>query len=173
MNFKHETLEPLLSMLGFLRENHIHYRSFVDLLDVNKPTPQMQKIQGTAFKLYKQNQCFSLLLSDIPEKNLYYVTTSQTAACDYLVMNNACKYTIYNAKMHFCYYYLQDAKIAGLPTRRSDLQKLPIKFGQCAADKDHLGDETSAAALVNPSIYTNYGLSHRDFFAVSGTTTFS
>lgn len=43
---------------------------------------------------------------------------------------------------------------------------MPIKFGQCAADKDHLGDETSAAILVNPSIYTNYGLSHRDFFVV-------
>lgn len=40
-------------------------------------------------------------------------------------------------------------------------------MGQCAADRDHLGDETSAGLLLNPSIYTNYGLSHRDFFAVS------
>lgn len=46
---------------------------------------------------------------------------------------------------------------------------MPIRYGQCAADKDHLGDETTAGCLVNPSIYTNYGLSHRDFFTVNAT----
>lgn len=31
---------------------------------------------------------------------------------------------------------------------------------------DSLGAETTARALVSPSIYTQYGLNHRDFFKV-------
>lgn len=50
VNFKHETLEPFLTMLEFLRDGQIHYRSLVDLFDVNKPLPQMLKIQGTTIK---------------------------------------------------------------------------------------------------------------------------
>lgn len=46
VNYEHESLEPLLIMLGFLNENLIHYQSFVDLLNVNKPMPEIQKIKG-------------------------------------------------------------------------------------------------------------------------------
>lgn len=47
VNFEHEKLEPLFEMLGILKEGHIHYRSFVNLLDVNQPTLEMRKIEGT------------------------------------------------------------------------------------------------------------------------------
>lgn len=44
------------------------------------------------------------------------------------------------------------------------LPKAP-PFG-CKADINSLGNETTTGQIIYPSIYTNYGLSHRDFFKV-------
>ncbi|KAL1123773.1 hypothetical protein AAG570_001546 [Ranatra chinensis] len=49
---------------------------------------------------------------------------------------------------------------AGLQTDRSDRLK-PAKVS-CQAEKKHLFGETSVRALVSPSLFTQYGLSHRD-----------
>lgn len=56
---------------------------------------------------------------------------------------------------------------AGKPSIRYDLQRPVAPFGGCRAHIEHLGDYTSVNALINPSIYTNYGLTYRDFFVVS------
>lgn len=56
---------------------------------------------------------------------------------------------------------------AGLPTVRSDIGRPIILSGQCKADMESLGQETNVNAVINPSIFTNYGLTHRDFFLVS------
>lgn len=63
-------------------------------------------------------------------------------------------------------------RTAGKPSIRYDLQRPITPFGGCRADIEHLGDYTSVNALVNPSIYTNYGLTYRDFFVVSLNITF-
>lgn len=55
---------------------------------------------------------------------------------------------------------------AGLPTIRMDTGRPRVLEGQCKADMESLGDETTSKAVVNPSIFTNYGLTHRDFFMV-------
>lgn len=55
---------------------------------------------------------------------------------------------------------------AGIPSIRSDLPTPTVRPGECRAYLENLGDETSTKALLNPSIYTNYGLSHRDFYKV-------
>lgn len=55
---------------------------------------------------------------------------------------------------------------AGIPSVRHDIP-LPQKVeGQCAADIDSLGPYTTVKAVVNPNVWTNYGLNFRDFFAV-------
>lgn len=56
---------------------------------------------------------------------------------------------------------------AGLPSIRHDLPRPEIPQGECRAAIDNLGADTSAKAICNPNIYTNYGLSYRDFFLVS------
>lgn len=33
--------------------------------------------------------------------------------------------------------------------------------------RDNLTDDSTVKALINPNIFTRYGLSHRDFFLVS------
>lgn len=55
---------------------------------------------------------------------------------------------------------------AGMPTIRTDTGRPGVPPGRCKADIESLGDETSAKAIINPSIFTNYGLNHRDFFLV-------
>lgn len=56
---------------------------------------------------------------------------------------------------------------AGLPSIRHDLPRPEVPQGECRASIDNLGADTSVKALLNPNIYTNYGLSYRDFFLVS------
>lgn len=67
----------------------------------------------------------------------------------------------------FYWLYVLDKPIAGIPSHRHDLKNVKVGNGQCTADKENFGDETTVNAVVNPSIYTNYGLSHRDFFMVN------
>ncbi|CAG9833594.1 unnamed protein product [Diabrotica balteata] len=83
---------------------------------------------------------------DIPPEKLYYITTYQAAGCDYLFINNA------------------NMPTAGIPTHRTDLPAPYQPAGSCLADLESLGDSTNIKTLLNPSIYTNYGLNFRDFF---------
>ncbi|KAG5893704.1 hypothetical protein JTB14_017811 [Gonioctena quinquepunctata] len=85
-------------------------------------------------------------IKDIPEKSLHYVTTNQAASCDYLIIDNS------------------DMPVAGIPSIRSDMVRPIVPPTGCRADLDNLGEDTSVNALINPSIYTNYGLTYRDFF---------
>ncbi|KAJ8981215.1 hypothetical protein NQ317_004157 [Molorchus minor] len=90
--------------------------------------------------------------NDVPPQNQYYVTTNQAAVCDYLVINNALFPT------------------AGIPSRRHDLPR-PIKpLEGCRADLDHLGEDTTANTVLNPSIYTNYGCSKKVGYNFPGET---
>ncbi|XP_076269380.1 EF-hand domain-containing family member B-like [Rhynchophorus ferrugineus] len=85
-------------------------------------------------------------IDDLPPEKKYYTSTYQAANCDYLFINNA------------------EMPPAGIPSIRHDLSK-PVKpHGGCRADLENLGNETSAKAVVNPNIYTNFGLTYRDFF---------
>ncbi|XP_018333284.1 EF-hand domain-containing family member B-like [Agrilus planipennis] len=83
-------------------------------------------------------------INDIPKKNQYYTTTYQAMHCDFLKTE------------------LSDKPPAGLPSVRFDRPEGVVKACQCKADLENLGDEMSAASLLNPSVYTNSGLSHRD-----------
>lgn len=56
---------------------------------------------------------------------------------------------------------------AGIPSVRTDLPRPIVPLEGCRADLDHLGDDTSVKALLNPNIFTIYGLNYRDFFMVS------
>lgn len=47
VNFEHTKLEPLLTLLGILKDDKVDYRAFVDLIDVNKPMPEIIKMGGT------------------------------------------------------------------------------------------------------------------------------
>ncbi|XP_023310327.1 uncharacterized protein LOC111691539, partial [Anoplophora glabripennis] len=99
---------------------------------------EMINIHSPSFEIMEFN--------DIPKESRYYLTTNQAASCDYLVMDNS------------------GMRAAGVPSIRYDIQHPVTPFGGCRADIGHLGDYTSANALINPSIYTNYGLTYRDFF---------
>lgn len=46
VHFQHSQLEPLLILLGILQNGGIHYESFVNLLNVNQPMPEILKING-------------------------------------------------------------------------------------------------------------------------------
>lgn len=46
VHFEKEALEPLFLFLGILRQGHIHYPSFINLIDINKEMPEMLKVQG-------------------------------------------------------------------------------------------------------------------------------
>ncbi|KAF2903686.1 hypothetical protein ILUMI_02481 [Ignelater luminosus] len=85
-------------------------------------------------------------IEDVPKGSQYYISTMKAAACDYLFIDNSKKH------------------IAGTPCVRVDLLRPIVPSGGCKADLESLGDETTAAAVVNPSIYTAYGLTYRDFF---------
>lgn len=56
--------------------------------------------------------------------------------------------------------------VAGVPSVRHDLPRPIAPSGRSRADIENLGDETSVKALVNPSVYTSFGLTYRDFFMV-------
>nr|XP_023011847.1 EF-hand domain-containing family member B-like [Leptinotarsa decemlineata] len=85
-------------------------------------------------------------MRDIPKESLYYVTTNQAASCDYLIIDNS------------------GMSAAGMPSIRTDLVRPVVPPTGCRADLDNLGDESTVNSLINPSIYTNYGLTSRDFF---------
>ncbi|KAJ8958834.1 hypothetical protein NQ318_019596 [Aromia moschata] len=128
LTYPKEHLESLMKVLNIIIDDKINYGAFIDMLNCDKPPLELMRF------------------NDVPPKNQYYVTTSQAAVCDYLIVNNALMPT------------------AGLPSRRCDLAK-PIKpLDGCRADIDELGDVTTATTVLCPSIYTNYGLTHRDFF---------
>lgn len=55
---------------------------------------------------------------------------------------------------------------AGVPTMRNDVSVPTVPNFGCKADLDNLGMDTDAATIVNPSIYTSYGLTFFDFFQV-------
>lgn len=57
--------------------------------------------------------------------------------------------------------------VAGIPSVRTDLPRPIVPPKGCRADLDHLGDDTSAKALISPSIFTAYGLNYRDFYMVN------
>lgn len=126
--FDRANLEPFLQVLAIICEDKINYMRFIEILE-NKTAPlQLMKIQ------------------DVPEQNQYYLTSTQSAVCDYLIINNAV------------------SPPAGVPSIRYDLSRPIVPLGGCRADTENLGDECSSAILLNPSIYFNYGLSFRDFF---------
>lgn len=62
---------------------------------------------------------------------------------------------------------------AGIPSVRTDLPRPIVPPNGCRAYLENLGNETSSKALLNPSIFTTYGLSHRDFFKVCNLNSFS
>ncbi|KYB27190.1 EF-hand domain-containing family member B [Tribolium castaneum] len=126
--FDRANLEPLLRLLSIICEDKILYMKFLDIVDSKTPPLQLMKIQ------------------DVPERNQYYLSSSQAAVCDYLLINNA------------------SSPPAGIPSIRYDLSRPIVPHGGCRADLENLGDECSAAILLNPSVYCNYGLSFRDFF---------
>lgn len=129
LNFDPVEIEPLLKIIGILSDDdHIFYPKYITLIDLNKPLPEIRKIQ------------------DIPQKNQYYFTTYQAMSCDFIIIDNSV------------------LPSAGIPSVRYDLPTPSKRPGECRADLESLGDETTAEAAVNPSIYTNYGLNHRDFF---------
>ncbi|KAH0810018.1 hypothetical protein GEV33_012773 [Tenebrio molitor] len=126
--FDKDNLEPLLRLLSIICDNKINYTKFFDIVNCKTAPLELVKIE------------------DVPERNQYYITSSQAACCDYLIINNA------------------DSPAAGIPSIRYDLSRPIVPLGGCRADLENLGDECSAAILLNPSIYFNYGLSFRDFF---------
>ncbi|KAK5646766.1 hypothetical protein RI129_005230 [Pyrocoelia pectoralis] len=85
-------------------------------------------------------------IEDIPEGSKYYLSTQQSAMCDAMAIDNT------------------RMKPAGVPSVRYDRLYPVVPVGGCRADLDSLGDETTAEAIVNPNIYSNYGLTYRDFF---------
>ncbi|XP_048521250.1 EF-hand domain-containing family member B isoform X2 [Dendroctonus ponderosae] len=89
-------------------------------------------------------------IEDVPKESKYYISTSRAAGCDYLDVNN----TDSNRNM----------PTAGIPSIRHDLPRPVAPSGGIRAAIENFGDETSAKSVVNPSIYTNFGLTYRDFF---------
>ncbi|KAF5276955.1 hypothetical protein FQR65_LT16119 [Abscondita terminalis] len=85
-------------------------------------------------------------IEEIPKGNQYYVTSYQSDNCDFLKTDNS--------KM----------PPAGVPSTRYDLLYPAVPAGGCRADLESLGNETTVEGVVNPNIYTNYGLTYRDFF---------
>nr|CAI5834934.1 unnamed protein product [Callosobruchus analis] len=130
LTFPKEPMENLMSFLRIIQNDKIDYRRFIDLIDLNSSGPPIQ------LKPF----------SDVSPQNLYFVTTSQAASCDYLIIDNSAK------------------SVAGIPSVRSDLDRPIVPPGGCRADLDNLGEDTTARALLNPSIYTRYGLNFRDFY---------
>ncbi|KAI4464278.1 ef-hand domain c-terminal containing protein [Holotrichia oblita] len=86
-----------------------------------------------------------MTIKDVRTGNMYYTTTNMAAMEDRCFIDNS------------------DMRPAGLPTIRTDIGRPRPLAGQCKADIESLGQETNANAVINPSIFTNYGLSHRDF----------
>lgn len=95
---------------------------------------------------YKKSPMDIIKIDDLPKGNQYYVTSTSAASCDYLIINNA------------------NNIAAGVPSIRHDLARPIVPQGCSRADLENLGEETSSAILINPSIYMNYGVSFRDFF---------
>lgn len=52
-------------------------------------------------------------------------------------------------------------RVYGVPTVRSDL---PAPLLRRISDRRNYGDESSAYGLINPNLYSNFGLTERDFF---------
>ncbi|XP_030747876.1 EF-hand domain-containing family member B-like [Sitophilus oryzae] len=129
IKFSTQDLMELCEHLKYIHNEKINYRKFIEMIDINRDFPSDFKITN-----------------DLPDKNKYYITSSQAASCDYLFINN------------------EVLPPAGIPSIRNDLPRPIVPEGGCRADLDNLGEETSAKAVVNPSIYTNYGLNYRDFF---------
>ncbi|XP_022904917.2 EF-hand domain-containing family member B [Onthophagus taurus] len=110
---------------------------------------QEDNVDYNAFvKLIDVNVEFPRLrkIDDIPQRNIRFVSTYMGSGCDYLEIDNSVK------------------PPAGVATIRMDLDHPTVPPGQSKADLDNLGDETIAETVINPNIYTNYGLNHRDFF---------
>ncbi|GJQ86612.1 hypothetical protein Trydic_g7844 [Trypoxylus dichotomus] len=84
-------------------------------------------------------------IRDVKIDHMYYLTTNMAANRDRCTMDNS------------------TMQAAGIPTFARDSGRPQLREG-CKFDLDSLGQETSAKAVINPSIFTNYGLSHRDFF---------
>ncbi|KAJ3655579.1 hypothetical protein Zmor_014702 [Zophobas morio] len=126
--FDKENLEPFLQLLSIICNDRIEYKRFLDIVNYKKEPIQLMKLQ------------------DIPEQNQYYLTSSQAAVCDYVIINNV------------------NSPTAGIPSIRNDLSRPTVPLGGCRADLENLGEDCSAGILLNPSIYLNYGLSFRDFF---------
>ncbi|GLV38607.1 uncharacterized protein CBL_05606 [Carabus blaptoides fortunei] len=80
------------------------------------------------------------------EKKYYYDTSYNAAINDYKVIDNS--------KMD----------PAGIPSTRNDVPVPMVPNTGCKADLDNLGMDTDAATIINPSIYTSYGLTFFDFF---------
>ncbi|CAG9858399.1 unnamed protein product [Phyllotreta striolata] len=85
-------------------------------------------------------------IKDLPESSLYYVTGTQEMSTD--------KEHYDNSKM----------PTAGLPSFRTDLERPYKTEGIHTADMDTLPNFTTIKTTINPSIYTRYGLTFRDFF---------
>lgn len=111
-----------------------------------------------------------LRFADIPKTNLHYMTTYQAAQYDYLRIDHTGIVTLAFVKIKCCLswnsIFVLGKRTAGVPSHRFDIPHVTVPPGQCSADKDSLGAETTCVGVLNPSIFTNYGLSHRDFFMV-------
>jgi hypothetical protein len=57
-------------------------------------------------------------------------------------------------------------RTAGLPSAKFDVQMTTLPRAGISPDTENLGDQTSVQALISPSIFTKYGLTHIDFFKV-------
>lgn len=87
--------------------------------------------------------------NEIPQENINFITTYQEMLNDHCIRDP---------------YDNTEMPVAGIPSRRYDLIRAVVPPEGCKADTESMGDETTAAALLNPHIYANYGLSHHDFF---------
>ncbi|CAH1117708.1 unnamed protein product [Phaedon cochleariae] len=128
LDFAKEDIESLLNFLQIIVDENIHYEKFIELINVNG------------------KQLYLMPVKDIPKNNLYYVTTSQAASCDYLIIDNSAMLP------------------AGIPSIRNDLSHPIVPPSGCKADLENLGDNTSVKTLISPSIYNTYGLTFSDFY---------
>ncbi|XP_017785362.1 PREDICTED: EF-hand domain-containing family member B-like [Nicrophorus vespilloides] len=78
--------------------------------------------------------------------NSHYLTTNQAAVLDCWKMDNT------------------NERIAGVPSRRLDMDVVALHPSQSRFEECNLSYESNAETLLNPSIFSNYQLTHRDFF---------
>eukprot|EP00118_Oscarella_pearsei_P004229 m.17710 g.17710 ORF g.17710 m.17710 type:complete len:550 (+) comp27541_c0_seq1:45-1694(+) len=115
-------------------DGQIDYEEFVNFLNWHQPLPRSEKSTADASKR---------LTKQIDRKGSDYKTSSQ----------------------------MINAVVGGVPTRGYSMHGVPTVRADLPAprirrlgDRKNYGDESDAFGLVNPSVYSNYGVYERDFF---------